>query len=286
MHITISGRLGSGKSTVGRYLSGKYGFVIYSTGAIQRELAAKKNLSTLEMNELMKKDPSYDHWIDETVARISEERKDEKILFDSRMAWHFAHHSFRVFLTIDPQIAGNRCVLDRKDGVESYASAEEARDQLLLRGKVENARFIDMYGVDNLDYRHFDLVVDSSVGNQYEVGELVYAEYLRYCEAPEKYKKKIYLAAQSIYPASEAKKGERIRKTPVPVFPLDGYHYASEGVRTVLSAIRNKVAFLPCRLVDMPDDAPEMIRKIGADGLSRIQKENGFSYPSVPAVYR
>ena len=32
MHITITGRLGSGKTTVCRILSDKYGYEIYSTG--------------------------------------------------------------------------------------------------------------------------------------------------------------------------------------------------------------------------------------------------------------
>ena len=42
MHITITGRLGSGKSTVCRILADKYGYEIYSTGKIHRQIAAEK----------------------------------------------------------------------------------------------------------------------------------------------------------------------------------------------------------------------------------------------------
>ena len=75
MHITITGNLGSGKSTVGKLLSEKYGFEIYSTGKVQRELAKQMNLSTLELNQLMMSDRKYDHMIDDETARISREIK-------------------------------------------------------------------------------------------------------------------------------------------------------------------------------------------------------------------
>ena len=42
MHITITGRLGSGKSTVCRILADKDGYEIYSTGKIHRQIAAEK----------------------------------------------------------------------------------------------------------------------------------------------------------------------------------------------------------------------------------------------------
>lgn len=53
MHITLTGNLGSGKSTISKIMSSKYGFEIYSTGTTIRELAAERGLTVLEMNELM-----------------------------------------------------------------------------------------------------------------------------------------------------------------------------------------------------------------------------------------
>lgn len=47
MHITITGRLGSGKTTVCRILSDKYGYEIYSTGKINRAIAAERALRRL-----------------------------------------------------------------------------------------------------------------------------------------------------------------------------------------------------------------------------------------------
>jgi cytidylate kinase len=42
MHITLTGNLGSGKSTIAKIMAEKYGYEIYSTGKIQRELAEAK----------------------------------------------------------------------------------------------------------------------------------------------------------------------------------------------------------------------------------------------------
>lgn len=42
-------------------------------------------ISTLELNELMRKDSKYDDLIDNEVVRISQECRDENIIFDSRM---------------------------------------------------------------------------------------------------------------------------------------------------------------------------------------------------------
>ena len=50
--ITISGMLGSGKSTVAKILAQKLDYGYYSTGNAQREIAQKRGLTTLELNQL------------------------------------------------------------------------------------------------------------------------------------------------------------------------------------------------------------------------------------------
>ena len=95
MHISITGKLGSGKSTVCHLIEKEYGFEIFSTGSIQREAARQKGVSTLELNRMMQNDCSLDYIIDDTVNRLSRERKEDKLIFDSRMAWHFAQESFK-----------------------------------------------------------------------------------------------------------------------------------------------------------------------------------------------
>ena len=91
-HITLSGELGSGKSTVANYLISKMPFKIVSAGLLFRQLAAKHGMSAKEFNEFIESDPKYDHYVDDTMAELG--RTDEKIIFDSRMA-------FRAFFVQD-----------------------------------------------------------------------------------------------------------------------------------------------------------------------------------------
>jgi len=177
MHISITGKLGSGKSTISRILKARYGFEIYSTGAIQRGIALRHNVSTLEMNQLMAHDLSFDHAIDDAVTKISIERKDETIIFDSRMAWKFAKNSFKVFVTVDPLVAASRVIDSPRGKEEVYSDLEDAKQKLIERGKIENERFKDIYGVDNFDFNNYDLVIDSTNETPEALASLVYDKF-------------------------------------------------------------------------------------------------------------
>lgn len=163
MHITLTGNLGSGKSTLSKILETEYGYEIFSTGKVIRKIAEEHGLSVLEMNELMNQDPKYDHEIDDTTARISRENPDKSILFDSRLAWHFVDKSFKVFLSVSLDVAANRVMEDASRGeVEHYASLEDARANLKKRAETEDIRYKDLYNIEYFDYSNYNLVLDST----------------------------------------------------------------------------------------------------------------------------
>jgi len=162
MLISITGKLGSGKSTVCNIMKERYGFQIFSTGTINREYARRLGITTLELNKRLNDDPSLDHEIDGTVTKLSEERKDEDLIFDSRMAWHFAKDTFKIFLTIEPMEAARRVMKHQRGCEEQYATVDEACEKLLERSRVERDRFVDIYGVDYYDYNNFNIVIDTT----------------------------------------------------------------------------------------------------------------------------
>jgi cytidylate kinase len=169
MHITLSGNLGSGKSTVCRYLE-QQGFEIYSTGKILRGIARNMGLSALEMNQLAGREHSYDHDIDGEVVRIAAQRPGEKIVFDSRMAWHFVPVSLKIFLTVDLEESARRVFNDRSRGdVEHYNTEEETAFMLRARMREEHTRFKTLYGVDYLDMKNYDLVISTMRFNRPEL---------------------------------------------------------------------------------------------------------------------
>lgn len=180
MLISITGKLGSGKSTICNILKERYGYEIYSTGTINREFARRLGISTLELNERLKENPALDKEIDGTVTKLSIEKKDEKLIFDSRMAWHFAKDTFKIFLTIDPMEAATRVMKNQRGAEEHYETVEDACEGLLKRGSVERERFIQIYGVDYFDHNNFDLIVDTTSRTPDEIVAIIIENYESY----------------------------------------------------------------------------------------------------------
>lgn len=192
MLISITGKLGSGKSTICNLLKDRYGFEIYSTGAFQREVAREMGITTLELNKRLREDPSLDYVIDDAVKKLSIERAQDKLIFDSRMAWHFANKSFKIFLTIDPREAARRVMLNQRGSEEFYADENEACEKLIERSQVEQARFMQIYGVDYYDFNNFDLIVDTTSRTPEEILGIIMAAYESYVADEASYTRKIF----------------------------------------------------------------------------------------------
>ena len=184
MLISITGKLGSGKSTICGILKERYGYEIFSTGTINREYARRLGITTLELNKRLKEDPALDKEIDGLVTKMSIERKDDKLIFDSRMAWHFAKDTFKIFLTIDPMEAARRVMLNQRGEEEKYTDVNDACEKLVERSTVERARFLDIYGQDYYDYSNFNLVIDTTRRTPDEIVDIITAVFEEYQKSP------------------------------------------------------------------------------------------------------
>ena len=182
MFICINGDLGSGKSTVCELLKNKFGFEIFSTGTIHRQLAKSNRISTLELNKISEKDNFLDNSIDNAVFEYANNHKGESIVFDSRMAWHFLPVSFKVRLTVNPLIAAERVFNNRHFQEESYLSVEDAMHSLIKRQQLENQRYKSFYDVNIEDTNNYDLIVDTSNLTTEGVANRVYENYVIYCQ--------------------------------------------------------------------------------------------------------
>lgn len=176
MHITITGNLGSGKSTICKLLNEKYQFEIYSTGKVQRELARKMNMTTLELNQFMCSDKKYDKMIDDETARISRENRDTNIIFDSRLAWHFVEYSFKVFVSVSLGVAAERVMNDQRGAEEKYSSLDEAKRLLAERAATECSRYKDIYDLNYMDFTNYNLIIDSTYCLPDMISEIIIRE--------------------------------------------------------------------------------------------------------------
>lgn len=247
MHITITGKTGSGKTTISKLISEQLGYERYSTGEYQREIAQKMGVDMVEMNKIMNDNISYDHLIDSTVERVSRERAADNIIFDSRMAWHFAHNSLRIFISIDPAIAGER-VFKNPRPQEPYKSPEDAARQLVIRSEAENLRFRSIYGVDNFDYANYDLIIDSSYSDLSDFVPIIKDTLEAISKGRENYRRRIYISPKSLvlYGGSSSPDEEII------LIPYKGKHYLVSGHARVRAALEAGEKYV---IADIPAEA-------------------------------
>ena len=157
--ITVSGQLGSGKSTIVKMLGEKLGWMTYSTGQAQRQIAEKYGISTLELNRLAVTDKTIDEQIDAVFKNPP--WGDKPCVVDSRLAFHFLPKSFKVCLHVDAQEAARR-VFNAKRSNEKYTSQQQAFEYLLQRRCLEQKHFFKNYQLDIERSDLFDLIIDTT----------------------------------------------------------------------------------------------------------------------------
>ena len=172
--ISITGDLGSGKSTVSRILTERLNYEYIYTGKIQRELADKYNMTTLELNQYAETHPEIDEEIDATFKSLSD---STGLIVDSRLAWFFIPKSFKVYLKTAVEVAAIRISNDKVRKSEKYLSQEEAIRDILARKESENKRYMELYGADCSNLSNFNIVIDCSYITPEKVAESIIAEY-------------------------------------------------------------------------------------------------------------
>ncbi|MDR2499153.1 MAG: cytidylate kinase family protein [Tannerellaceae bacterium] len=178
-NITISGDPGSGKSSVTAILQEQLGYERVSVGLIQREIAASMNMSAVEFNRYMETHPEIDHECDRRVAELGQR---QGIIFDSRMAWRFVPLSFKVFLTVEEQIAAKRIFGDTNRIGESFDDIGEAVSKIRERRDSERLRFKLQYDADLSDFSNYDLIVETSDSSPTKTAACILHNYYLHAE--------------------------------------------------------------------------------------------------------
>lgn len=170
MIITISGKPGSGKSSVAKLIAKKLDCRHYSMGDLQKEIAEKRKISLLELGKLEEKDPSTDREIDQRQIKLGKE--EDNFIIDSRLGFHFIPNSVKIFLTADLKTRANRIFKD-KIRKEHNPTIKKTMQNLKTREQSEAKRFKKYYNLNPNDKKHYDLVIDSSKPTIEEVTEKI-----------------------------------------------------------------------------------------------------------------
>ena len=182
MILTISGNPGSGKSTVAKILAEKLKAEMIYVGGMRREIARKKKMSLMELNEYAKTHPETDVEVDKFVAEEARklELKGKKVIVEGRAQFHFLPESVKIYVVVNPKIGAERIWKDLQETAKSaernegkFSSLKEVEKEILLREENDAKRFQKYYGFDQRKKENYDLIVDSSKITAAEVAEKI-----------------------------------------------------------------------------------------------------------------
>lgn len=176
--ITIAGSPGSGKSSAAKALAQSLGFRHFSSGDLFRQLAAERGQSIEAMNISAEVQRDIDLKVDSLLQQMY--RAEERLVIDSRMAWHWMAESLKVYLTLDPATAAERIFAQVRGAgrmSEDAASVEETRRSIERRATSEQKRYSALYGVNATEPLNFDLVINTKAIDLAAVTAIVRAAY-------------------------------------------------------------------------------------------------------------
>ena len=261
-NISITGDLGSGKSTVAKKLSQRLDLEYFSTGFLQRKLAQERGVDTLELNYISEKDTNIDDYIDQYLKDINVDIEKNYVL-DSRLAWFFVDKSFKIYLTIVPEIAATRVINDHNRQNEPEAHTIEERVYTLLeRQRIENRRFKSIYNVDCRDFNNYNLIIDTSCASVDEIVNLIVLIYKDYLQGI--HHNRIWVSPQVLYPTQDIRYlacdeakwlSGQIKDIgfdenhAVDAISVDRALYIWDGHKRVSASIQNGISLIPIKLL-------------------------------------
>lgn len=127
-------------------------------------------ISMVELSSLAEKDVRYENMMDSEIRKIAETEKD--FVIDGRLGFYFAPNTFKIFLTVEDEVAANR-IFDAKRETENFKSFEETLGDVTGRFSSVKKRYMKHYGIDFTDEKWFDLVLDTTKVSEEEVVNMV-----------------------------------------------------------------------------------------------------------------
>lgn len=245
MRITLSGDLGSGKSSVGKQLASRLGIPHHSAGSLFREIGQISNLDALRTNLAAEDNVEIDHKVDQRTREI--DQTVERFIIDSRMAWHFVSNAIKVYLSVSPETAAVRVMSDTTRASESYDSLAAAIAALSNRRQSETKRYKKLYDVDIADIANYDLFIITDDAAVEAITDVI----LAYAEG--KTRAKFWMPKTRLVPMIEAQPGNdgagpvtRLSDDfRLPVAVADNFGFFGGDAASVEAAFRFELPLVP-----------------------------------------
>jgi len=293
--IVMSGDIGSGKSSVATALKQITGFEVIGTGTIQRAIAKRRGVTTLELNKISQTDRSIDNEIDSYVVEIG--KTQDHLILDSRLAWHFIPAAFKVFLAVDPVVGAER-VFNASRNDENNPSLEVTLENNLKRQTIEDERFQKLYNVNFRKYGNYDLIIDTS----YTTPEAIATKIKECFDAwlSHSLYSSLWITPRKLLPTQAIKEftgtgyeltnGSIQENQPIAVFVCNGFIYIRDGHQQTMAAHKAGCDLIPAKiLTEKPSDelspglsAYKVANDVSLSMLHEWEAMLGFKYKIYP----
>ncbi len=159
MIITLSGKAGSGKSTVAKELAKKLNLKHYSIGALMRQIAKERNTSLMELSKLAEKDKSIDMELDKKNIEL---RGEDNFVIDGRLTAYFNPYAeLKIFLDCNDKVRAERILKDKRSD-EKSKNIRELIKKIKQREQSERKRYEKLYKIDYYDKKLYNLIIDTT----------------------------------------------------------------------------------------------------------------------------
>lgn len=262
--ITISGDLGSGKSSVAKVVCNTIPYKYISTGQIHRQIAEELQMDAYELNIYAETHPEIDQRIDSVLIELNDDRSNW--LVDSRMAWHLIHRSLKIYLKVDKEVGTERILKDTSRFNEpQYVGKTNALNTVIARKNSERRRFLKTYGVDCDDLENYDVVIDTTFATKENVIDLLLLIINQWVSTDITHK--YWVSPRTLFPSEHVRslaspEAHRVKKDmaekgydyscPISVVQNRGHYFIWDGHKRTSAALHNKLPFVPLAIVNKP----------------------------------
>ena len=160
VRITISGRPGAGKTSVGKLIAKRLGLRFYSMGDMRGQMAKERGITIEELNKLGEKEGWTDTKVDDYQKELG--KKEDNFVFEGRLSFHFIPDSFKVFLDVETFEGAKRIFNDPREDESKKKFVEEVAEAIKERVKSDSLRYKKYYNLDIFDKSQYDFVLDTT----------------------------------------------------------------------------------------------------------------------------
>ena len=165
MIVTVSGPIGSGKTTVARAIASRFKLRHISAGEVFRALAEEQGMTLAEFSRYAEEHHEVDRLVDERQVELA--RQGNAVVDGRLTAWLLPEAELKIWLKAPLEVRARRVA--KREGI----GYEEALQETRLREESEARRYREIYGIEIGDLSPYDVVLNTALYEAEDVIEII-----------------------------------------------------------------------------------------------------------------